>query len=152
MKEPSMKDIIERQITVQANPERVYDAITNPDKITEWFPDKVQGNLAVGEQAIFNFTEAKHQTRIFVEAARPHEYFAYRWVPGGSSGLVHDVLSVPNTLVEFFIEQVATGTKVTLKESGFAKLPAEVAEASFNDNTGGWEIMMGRLEKVMTQA
>jgi uncharacterized protein YndB with AHSA1/START domain len=54
-------------------------------------------------------------------------------------------------LVEFFIEEMEQGTKVTVKESGFAALPAEVAEKSFKDNSGGWGYMMERLEKLMNQ-
>jgi hypothetical protein len=52
-------------------------------------------------------------------------------------------------LVEFHLESLANGTKVTLKETGFAALAPEIAEGGFNDNSGGWEYMMGRLEKLM---
>ncbi len=146
-----MQDVIEREITVKAPRERVYQAITDPAQITSWFPDVVEGGtLEVGQRPVFVFTEFKHKTSIYVESAKPFEYFAYRWVPGGA-GIIGDVLAVPNTLVEFFIEEVAEGTKVTLKESGFASLPPEMAEKSLKENSGGWEYMMNRLEKVINQ-
>jgi uncharacterized protein YndB with AHSA1/START domain len=145
-----MQDTITREITVKAPKERVYKAITDPKQIITWFPDTIEGTLEVGQRPVFTFTEEKHQTSIYVEAAEPFEYFAYRWVPGGV-GTVGDVLEVPNTLVEFHIEELENGTKVTLKESGFSSLPAEVAEQSFKDNSGGWEYMLSRLEKVMNQ-
>ncbi len=146
-----MQDVITREITVKASKERVYKAITDPKEIVTWFPDVVEGGtLEVGQRPIFVFTNEKHRTQIFVEAARPFEYFAYRWVPG-STGIIGDVLEVPNTLVEFYIEALDSGTKVTLKESGFASLPAEIAQASFRDNSGGWEYMMDRLEKLVNQ-
>jgi uncharacterized protein YndB with AHSA1/START domain len=146
-----MQDTIVREITVKAPKEKVYGAITNPNEITKWFPDVVEGTLEVGKHSMFTFTSENHKTSIFVEAANPFDYFAYRWVPG-STGLVGDVLKTPNTLVEFMIEEVADGTKVTVKESGFSKLPAEVAEKSFKDNSGGWPYMMGRLEKLFNQS
>lgn len=145
-----MQDIISREITVKANKERVYNAISDPKQIITWFPDKVEGSLEVGQRPVFEFTGENHRTSIYVESARPFDYFAYRWVPGGE-GMIGDVLTVPNTLVEFFIEETDEGTKVTVKESGFASLPPEQGEKAFGDNSGGWEYMINRLEKVMNQ-
>lgn len=150
-KELAMQDSIVREITVKASKERVYKAITDPKEIISWFPDAVEdGTLEVGQRPIFVFSNEEHKTRIYVEAARPFEYFAYRWVPGGA-GITGDVLAVPNTLVEFYIVELEVGTKITMKESGFASLPAEVAQESLNQNNGGWDHMMSRLEKVMNQ-
>ncbi len=144
-----MQDIITREINVKANKERVYKAITDPKEVIKWFPDAIEGILEVGQQPVFNFGE-HGKTQIYVESAKPYEYFAYRWVPG-SANYVGDVLAVPNTLVEFRIEEIGEETKVTVKESGFASLQKEVAEKSFNQNSGGWELMMNRLEKVFNQ-
>lgn len=147
-----MQDAIIREITVKATKERVYKAITDPKEIVTWFPDAVEGGtLEVGQRPIFVFNGENHKAQIYVEAAKPFEYFAYRWVPG-SAGIIGDVLAVPNTLVEFHIVESEGRTKVTLKESGFASLPAHVAEESLNQNSGGWEYMMNRLEKVLNQA
>jgi uncharacterized protein YndB with AHSA1/START domain len=150
-KEPVMQNTIVREITVKATKEKVYKAITDPEQITTWFPDSIEGSLEVGQQPVFTFSKQNHKSRIYVEAAKPFEYFAYRWVPG-AAGTADDVLSVPNTLVEFHIEELKNGSKIILKESGFASLPSEVAEKSFNENSGGWGFMMGRLEKAMNQS
>jgi uncharacterized protein YndB with AHSA1/START domain len=140
-------DVIEREILINAPVERVYEAITDPTKIISWFPDAVEGALAVGESPIFTF-EGHGKAQLYIEAAKPHEYFAYRWVPGARSHFVGDVLSVPTTLVEFFISEEGTGTKVILKESGFDSLPDEMKQEAFKDNSGGWSYMFGRLEKL----
>ena len=146
-----MQDVITREIIVKAKKERVYAAITDPAQIVTWFPDVVEGGtLEVGQRPIFIFTEENHKTQIYVEAAKPFNYFAYRWVPGGV-GIIGNVLAVPNTLVEFFIEEEQNGTKVTVKESGFSSLPQEVAEQSFKQNSGGWEYMINRLAEKMNQ-
>lgn len=145
-----MQDAIIREITVKATKERVYKAITDPKEIITWFPDAIEGSLEVGQRPILSFTSQNHKTQLYIEAAKPYEYFAYRWVPG-STGIVGDVLTVPSTLVEFRIEELEEGTKVTVQESGFSSLPSEVAEQSFKQNSGGWGHMMGRLEKVMNQ-
>ncbi|MDQ3238900.1 MAG: SRPBCC family protein [bacterium] len=142
-----MQNTIVREITIKASKESIYKAITDPELIISWFPDKVEGKLEVGERPILDFgVHGKNQ--IYVESARPYTYFAYRWIPG-SSHFLGDVLTKPNTLVEFYIEESEGKSRVTVKESGFASLPAEIAEQCFNDNSGGWEYMIGRLEKVM---
>lgn len=147
-----MQDAIIKEIVVKAPKDRVYKAISDSQEVTKWFPNIVEGDYEVGKTAIFNFTSENHKAAVYVEAARPTDYFSYRWVPGGSNSFTGDVLSVPNTLVEFTLEDMGEETKVTVKESGFSQLPAEVAEQSFKDNSGGWPYMLGRLEKLFNQS
>jgi uncharacterized protein YndB with AHSA1/START domain len=140
-----MQDTIQREIAINASKERVYAAIADPSQIVNWFPNAVEGSFDVGERPIFDFGE-HGRNQIYIEAAQPYEYFAYRWVPG-SSHVLGDVLTMANTLVEFRIQESDGVTRVTLLESGFASLPAEVAEQSLQQNSGGWEYMLERLEK-----
>ena len=141
-----MQNEIKREITINASKERIYAAIADPDQVTRWFPETLEGNSKVGEQPIFGFG-SHGRSQICVIAAEPHEYFAYRWVPGANHYL-GDVLSVPNTLVEFRIREQTDGTcKVLLTESGFADLPKEWMEDALRQNSGGWDFMLGRLIK-----
>lgn len=142
-----MQDEIVRKITVGASKERVYAAITNPTQLSSWFSDSVDGSLGIGERPVLNF--GKHgKSQIYVEDTKPNEYFAFRWVPG-SGGFEGDVLKVPNTLVEFSIEEAGEGTTITVRESGFASLPLDVAEERIQQNSGGWDYMMAQLVKVV---
>jgi len=146
-----MQDIIQREIIIKATKERIYDAIANPEQVVMWFPETLEGNYKVGEQSIFGFGE-HGRNQVYIVDARPHEYFAYRWVPGANHFL-GDVLSVPNTLVEFRIQEESEGLcKVTLTESGFEELPIEIKEEAFKQNTGGWDFMLGRLVKYFEAA
>lgn len=141
-----MQDSINREIIINASKERIFDAIANPEFVTKWFPETLEGEYTVGSQPVFGFGD-HGKNRICVVASRPHDYFAYRWVPGANHYL-GDVLAAPNTLVEFNItEQANGGCKVTLTESGFASLPAELMEAAFRQNSGGWDFMLNRLVK-----
>jgi|GEM_PF-638204 len=145
-----MQDKIQREIMIKATKERIYEAIANPEKVVLWFPETLEGSYKVGEQLIFGFGE-HGKNQVYVEAARPHEYFAYRWVPG-CNHFLGDVLAVPNTLVEFHIETQADNIcKLTLTETGFSKLPAELIEKSVAQNSNGWEFMLGRLEKYFAE-
>ncbi|MHC9510712.1 SRPBCC family protein [Kangiella sp. M94] len=144
-----MQDKIEREIIINAPKERIYEAIADPKKVVQWFPETLEGSYQVGESPIFGFGE-HGKNQVYIVDAKPHEYFAYRWVPG-SNHFTGDVLSVPNTLVEFRISESGNGCKVTLTETGFSKLPAEVAEESLKQNTGGWEFMLDRLQKLFAE-
>jgi uncharacterized protein YndB with AHSA1/START domain len=144
-----MKDTITREIIIKASKERVYNAITDPEQIVLWFPNTIEGTLNVGDRPIFGFGE-HGKNQIYVEATKPYDYFAYRWIPG-SNHFEGDVLTKPNTLVEFRLEESNGVTKITMTESGFASLPAEVADESFKQNSGGWEYMLGRLETLFNQ-
>lgn len=141
-----MQDVIRRELIINASQKKVYAAIADPELVVKWFPETLEGDYQPGSQPVFGFGD-HGRNRIYVVDARPHDYFAYRWVPGDSDFL-GDVLSVATTLVEFRIEaQGDDACKVTLIESGFSKLPTEIMESSFEQNSGGWDFMLGRLVK-----
>ena len=138
---------IEKEIIINASPEIVYDSIAIPENIIKWFPTAIEGNLNVGDQPILDFGE-HGKNQIYVESAKPHSYFAYRWIPG-SQHFIGDVLSEANTLVEFLIEPSENGSKVTLRETGFELLPSSVREQKLADNNGGWDYMLNRLKELL---
>jgi uncharacterized protein YndB with AHSA1/START domain len=148
-----IQDSIQRQITIRAPKERVYSAITDPKQIVSWFPDAIDGTREVGSTPTIDFGK-EYVFQILVVAANPHDYFAYRWVPANADGTVGfkgDVLEFPNTLVEFRLADDPKGTALTLTESGFSTLPKEVAENQLKENSGGWDYMLDRLEKLFGQ-
>lgn len=139
-----MQNFIQREIVINATKERIYDAIANPEKVVAWFPETLEGRYEVGEQPIFGFGD-QGKTQVHIVDARPYSYFAYRWVPGANHYL-GDVRKVPNTLVEFHIDDESDDScKVTLTESGFAELPTDIMEEAFRQNSGGWDFMLNRL-------
>ena len=143
----AIQDSIEKEIVVRAPKERVYAALTTPEQFVKWFSIGVEGTFETGERPVVDFGEYG-KFKIYVVAANPHDYFAYRCVPGSiycPQGFEGDVLAEPNTLVEFTLEEVEGGTKVHLKESGIASLPAEVIEQTLKGNSAGWDFMLGRL-------
>jgi uncharacterized protein YndB with AHSA1/START domain len=139
-----MQDTIRREISINASQQKIYDAIADPEKVIKWFPSTVEGNYSKGHQPIFSFGD-HGQNQILVVDAKPHEYFAYRWLPGANNFL-GDVHSIKTTLVEFHIKEESPGScKVTLTESGFSQLPTEIMDDAFKQNSGGWDFMLGRL-------
>lgn len=144
-----MQDKIERQVIINSTMDQVYDSIANPSKIVSWFPEAIEGTLNEGDTPIMDFGEhGKNQIRVVTAA--PHDYFAYRWVPG-SQHYIGELREDNSTLVEFRLSEKDGITIVSLIESGFSKLPAELAERGIKDNTGGWEYMLGRLAEKFSE-
>ena len=140
-----MQNVITREITIQATQEAIYRAIADAEQVIKWFPEAIEGDYSVGQQPIFSFGD-HGKNQVLIEEARPNDYFAYRWVPGANHFL-GDVRSVPNTLVEFRISEETNGEcTLTLTESGFAALPPEMIDSAFQQNSNGWEFMLGRLQ------
>lgn len=146
-----MQDIIKREIIIKASKQRIYAAIATAEQVVLWFPDTIEGEYSVGNQPIFGFGQSC-RNQLYIVDAKPHEYFAYRWVPG-EHDFIGDVRNVPNTLVEFRIDEQSAGCcKVTLIETGFAGLPAELIKTALEQNSGGWDYMLDRLIKYFEAA
>jgi uncharacterized protein YndB with AHSA1/START domain len=145
-----MKDIIERSVYFSAPVERVWRALTTKEEISAWFTDKgIEGDIALGEDINMCFTMTStgetDRCRAKIEAMDAPNHFAYRWMPGNCN--VKPLDEVPTTLVEFFLTQEGDGTRVTVKESGFASLPESVMAEAFKDNSEGWVEVMESFRK-----
>ena len=135
---------IERSIVVAADRERVWRAITGPEQFMKWFGDPATDTLeferlAAGEQMIFNHGGATwHGTIATVE---PPQRFAFYW-PAAEDTPVQ-------TLVSFYLEPVAEGTRITITEEGFDQLPEDERRTRFDQNSEGWEIQANNLAKYL---
>ena len=144
-----MQDTIERQITIRASKERVFNAIADPAQIVAWFPKTVQGEIKEGQQPIFGFGEWGNCS-VYVVKIQPYDYFACRWAPTDDpKGFVGDVLAQPNTLIEFHLTEEAGATIVKVTETGFASLPQKALQKKFTENAAGWEQCLDSLREFL---
>jgi uncharacterized protein YndB with AHSA1/START domain len=133
----TVQDTIERQLVIPVGRQRVWDAITSPDQIAGWFSDSVTMELEPGSPIVFHW-DGYGDRRGQVETVDPPGRFAYRWIPTDESDQSIPFDEVPSTLVEYILEDTADGTRVTVTESGFSRLPADVREQMVRGNTEGW--------------
>ena len=66
--------------------------------------------------------------------------FGFTW---GINGLPDD--DPRRTYVEFTLEPMGAGTRLTVVESGFAQLPEDSYPKAFDGNTEGWGHELGEL-------
>jgi uncharacterized protein YndB with AHSA1/START domain len=57
-----------------------------------------------------------------------------------------DYSGEPTTLVEFRLEDAPEGTKLTIVESGFDRLPPDRRAEAFRMNEGGWAQQIQNVE------
>jgi len=72
-----------------------------------------------------------------VEHMEAERLFSFRWHPYAVDPKV-DYSKEPSTLVEFTLEDAPGGTRLTVVESGFDRLPASRRDEAFRMNEGGW--------------
>jgi len=56
------------------------------------------------------------------------------------------------TYVEFTLEPVGSGTRLTVVESGFAQLPSDAYAAAYDGNTKGWASELAELVSYLDAA
>lgn len=136
-----MQDRIEKTVELNATVARVWRALTDVKEFGAWFRVDLNGSFMVGEKVEGQVTYPGHEHMKFeatVEAMEPQRRFALRWCPYGGEPEV-DYADEPTTLVEFRLEPIAQGTRLSISESGFSGLPEERREEAWRRNKGGWD-------------
>jgi uncharacterized protein YndB with AHSA1/START domain len=133
-------DELVRTVDVKAPRERVWDAITKPELLLRWFPTHVaEVELRVGGSMRFGWDEGGDEA--VIDEIEPPHTFRFRWRPADTDR--------PYTSVTFHLEEDAGVTTVTLTERGFASLPDQIHEQSYEGNAKGWSAELEELKAFM---
>ncbi len=138
-------DDIRREILIDASIERVWEALTSAEQISQWFGDSAEIDLRPGGRARIGWTEFDAMTDCIVEVVDRPTRFSFRW-----DALKDTPLDVVSTLVEFTLVPEGDGTRLTLLESGFADLPDEAYQARIDENSAGWDFELEDLRGYLT--
>ena len=141
------EDRIERELVLPVAIERVWEALTDPAEVSEWFDIHTEIDLRPGGAASFGW-EKDGRFRAVVEEVDPPRRFAYRWCLDRET----PVGEGPTTRVEFTLEEASEGTRLRLVESGFASLPEGVRDRHLADNVSGWDESLGDLARHLAAA
>jgi len=150
---PTQTDRIEKNVTLAAPRSRVWRAITTAQEFGAWFGVKLDGAFAPGATLRGKITHPgyEHVTmEVVVVRIEPERYFAYRWHPYAIEPGV-DYSPEPTTLVEFFLEEAKTGTRLTIVESGFDRIPVARRDEAFRMNDNGWTAQLKNIERHVSQ-
>ena len=136
-------DRIERSIVIRAPRARIWRTLTDSEEFGTWFRAKLHSGFAVGQRVAGQITypgSEHYKFEALVEKMEPESLFSFRW-PHEIDPKVGPSWDA-STLVEFRLEEVEGGTKLTVTESGFDRLPAGMREEAFRNNSKGWTIQV----------
>jgi uncharacterized protein YndB with AHSA1/START domain len=138
---------IEREIHVEATPEVVYEVISTPEHLREWWPDEAELQPTPGATGVISFgdssTPQAHVVPLTVVEADPPRRFAFRWVYDEGVAATRG----NSLLVTFELVPSGTGTLVRFTETGFREKgwEAAVLEESYREHVTGWDYFLPRL-------
>jgi uncharacterized protein YndB with AHSA1/START domain len=147
-------DRIEKTVILKAPRSRVWRAITDAKQFGEWFRVNLDGDFKAGGTILGKITHPgyEHMTmEMAVARIEPERHFSYRWHPYAVDPKV-DYSPEPMTLVEFTLEEVPGGTRLTIVESGFDRIPLARRAEAFRMNEGGWTEQIGNIERHVTKS
>jgi uncharacterized protein YndB with AHSA1/START domain len=136
----STTDRIEKTVVLRAPVSRVWRAIADAQEFGLWFRVKLEGSFEPGATLRGQITHPgyEHVTmEMTIERMEPERLFSYRWHPYAVEPGV-DYASEPTTLVEFRLQPVGGGTRLTVVESGFDRIPLARRDEAFRMDDAGW--------------
>ena len=125
-------DRIERTVEVAHPPDAVWAALTTAQGLGTWFGNEATIDLRPGGAARVSWTDGP-TAHLRVERVEEPSVFGFTW---HIHGLPED--DPRRTYVEFTLEPVGAGTRLTVVETGFAQLPPDAHRTAFDGNTRGW--------------
>jgi uncharacterized protein YndB with AHSA1/START domain len=107
--------MIYKEIVLPASRDEVWDALTEPDRLEEWFANDVELDLRPGGGASFRWSNGEERRATVVEVETERR-LAFEWEDEGE--------------VEFTLEDDADGTRLTVVETAPAWTTALDLQAS----------------------
>jgi uncharacterized protein YndB with AHSA1/START domain len=132
-------DLIERTVELAHPPATVWAALTTAEGLSGWFGDEAAIDLHPGGSAKMSFTGG-FTANMRVERVEEPSAFGFTW---HIFGLPED--DPRRTYVEFTLEPVGAGTRLTVTESGFAQLSKDAYRKAYDGNSDGWAKELGEL-------
>ena len=140
-------DRVERTVELAHPREAVWAALTTPEGLATWFGNESASiDLRPGGAAFMTWTDG-YRVKMRVERVEEPSVFGYTWQ---INGLPDE--DPRRTYVEFTLEAVGDGTRLTVVETGFAQLPDEVYQTEYDEHVKGWVSELGELASYLDAA
>jgi len=139
-------DHIERTMELAHPPVKVWAALTTAEGLSAWFGQEAGIDLRPGGEAWMTWDNG-HKASMRVERVEEPAVFGFTW---HIYGLPDD--DPRRTYVEFTLEPVGAGTRLTVVETGFAQSPEDVYHKAYDGNTEGWASELGELVEYLDAA
>lgn len=143
-----MTGTVRREVVLPVAPEELWPALTEPERLVEWFADSARIDVREGGEAVFGWEGESR--RGVVEAVEVARRLCFRWSEAGAGD--GGPATPATTRVEFILEPVVEGTRLRVVETGLpggGDLPGIAATLG---SGRGWSRLLHRLRPVATAA
>jgi len=132
-------DRIERTVALSSAPGEVWEALTTAEGLGAWFGERATIDLRPGGAATMTFAGGT-TVEMRVERVEEPTVFAYTW-------RLPDLPDTDprRTYVEFTLEPDGEGTLLHVVESGFAQLPVDTRQSTYDSHSEGWSRELSEL-------
>ena len=140
---------IDRTIDIDAPVERVWRALTTVEELSAWFQVKIEGAIKQGSDVWMTSTHPSHggmRFRVWFVELSPPRRLVWQWHPGAVDSSV-DYSREPRTTVTFELTRSASGTRLTVSETGFDEISLTRRAKVYGDNSQGWTEVLGWLKR-----
>ncbi|HLZ61426.1 MAG TPA: SRPBCC domain-containing protein [Ktedonosporobacter sp.] len=127
-----------KELTIQAAPRRVWDALTLPEEIARWWTDDLSVSPEVGSLAEFRFSQGTFVVQF--EVAELDEESKVSWVTRQGPSTGHWI----GTSVTWQLELVPNGTQLVFTHDNFAQ-----ADRRYEITRAWWEHFLGSLKSYL---
>ena len=137
---------IEREVFVEAAPDVVFEVVSSPEHLRQWWPDKARYEPVPGSvgEIVFGDPESGGGAVAFtVLEVLPPRTFSFRWThPAADTAVEGNSL-----LVTFDLTPSSGGTLLRMTETGFRERgwEAAVLEEQYREHVTGWDFYLPRL-------
>jgi uncharacterized protein YndB with AHSA1/START domain len=102
------EQVVTRSVLIEADREAVWEALVDPARLEDWFADEVDAEELVADaEVVFRWEDGSERVGV-VDVADAPRRLAFRWSEAGGE----------ETAVAFELTEEATGTRVTVVETG----------------------------------
>lgn len=131
-----MSDMIEQTINIAAPQATVWQVITEPRYIAQWFSDEAELDARVGGKGVLRW-KTLGTSPIEIIAVDQPSFFSYRWVSPDANG--------KSTTIEFYLSEQDGQTTLRLVERGLDGLDAADKATLIGRRVSGWQHFLGKL-------
>jgi uncharacterized protein YndB with AHSA1/START domain len=127
--------VLVRQIVIPTTAEELWDALTEPDSVSQWFGSQVEWDLRPCGQARFLEDDGTLRRGV-IESVRPGRHLRFRWWPEGEGPGVRRGTSE----VSYDLEPDDEGTRLTVTEQPLPTPEPQPGVASASATVGAGTI------------
>ena len=137
---------IKKTVEIYASPEVVFRAISDPNELTNWFPDAAILEPKIGGTFKFSFYKDSNRRRQKCDSDASPEGKVIEFIPNKKLAYSWKHKSVPNfpdTVVTWELEPIGKNrTRLTLTHSGFT---GKETEQGIDEHIMGWSYFLNEL-------